>query len=54
MEYVASHNATLNYYETTLECKDEEGNTKFLRGIKKPVSVRKISALQLKKFSQKG
>jgi hypothetical protein len=49
-----SHKENLNCYEKTLECEEEEGNEKVLQGIRKPVSVRKISALQLKNFSQKG
>jgi hypothetical protein len=44
----------INYYENILECEYNEGNARILQGIRKPVSMRKISALQLKKFSRKG
>jgi hypothetical protein len=54
MDWLAVHKAKLNYYEKILECEDEAGNARFLQGIWKPVSVRKISALHLKKFSRKG
>jgi hypothetical protein len=54
MDWLATHKGKLNYYEKTLECEDEEGNEKIFQGNWKPISVRKISALQLKKFSWKG
>jgi hypothetical protein len=54
MDWLVSHKEKLNCYEKTLECEDEEGNARILQGIQKPVSVRKISVLQLKKFSRKG
>jgi hypothetical protein len=53
MDWLA-HKEKLNCYEKTLECEDEEGNARVLQGIQKPVSVRQISTLQLKKFSRKG
>jgi hypothetical protein len=48
-----SHKAKLNYYEKTLEYEDEEGNARILQDIRKLVSMRQISMLQLKKFSRK-
>ena len=33
---------------------DEEGNPRVVRGIPKVISVRQISAMQLKKFCRKG
>jgi hypothetical protein len=48
------YNAKLNCNDKTLECQDSEGNTIVLQGIQKPMSVRQISTLQFKKFSQKG
>jgi hypothetical protein len=54
MDWLAVHKAKSNCYENTLECEDEEENTIVLQGIRKPVLVRKILALQLKKFSRKG
>ena len=37
----------------TFECIDE-GNLRVIRGIPKVISVRQISAMQLKKFCRKG
>jgi hypothetical protein len=54
MDWLASHKEKLNCYEKILECEDEKGNARILQGIQKPVSIRKISVLQLKKFSRKG
>jgi hypothetical protein len=54
MDWLASHKEKLNCYEKVLECEDNEGNARILQGIQKPVSVRKISTLQLKKFNRKG
>jgi hypothetical protein len=53
MDWLVVHKAKLNYYDTTLECEYEEGNARVLQGIQKPFLVRKISTLQLKKFSRK-
>jgi hypothetical protein len=54
LDWLATHKAKLNFYEKTLECEDEEGNMRIFQSIRKLVSVRQISALQLKKFSRKG
>jgi len=42
MDWLATHKETLKNYEKILECDDEEGNTKILQGIQKPISMRKI------------
>jgi hypothetical protein len=54
MDWLSAHTEKLNCYEKTLECEDQEGNARVLQGIQKPISIRKISALYLKKFSRKG
>jgi len=54
MDWLYSHKEKLNFYEKKLECKDEEGNANFVKSIRKPVLVRKISGLKLKEFSWKG
>jgi len=33
MDWLATHKEKLNCYDTTLECKDEEGNMRILQGI---------------------
>ena len=48
------HRVKLDYYNKTFECIDGGGNLRFVRGIPKVISVRHISAMQLKKFCRKG
>jgi hypothetical protein len=50
MDWLATHKAELDYYYKTLECVSEEGKRITLQGIRKPVSVRQISALQMRKY----
>jgi hypothetical protein len=53
MYWLYAHKEKLNCYEKTIECKDEEGSTIILQVIQKPVSVRHISTLHLKKYSRR-
>jgi hypothetical protein len=54
MDWLAANKSKLKFYEKTLECEYEEGNTRMLQGIQKPVSMRQISTLHIKKFSRIG
>jgi hypothetical protein len=54
IDWMAAHKAKLDCYYKTLECVSEEGKRITLQGIRKPVSVRQISALQMRKYCQKG
>ena len=54
MDWLESHMVKLNYYNKTFECMDEEGNPIVVREIPKVISVRRISAMQLKNFCRKG
>ena len=54
MDWLEAHRVKLDYYHKTFQCMDEEGNPRFVRGILKVISVRQISAMQLKKFCRKG
>ena len=54
MDWLEAHRVKLDYYNKTFECMDEEGNPRIVRGIPKVIYVRKISAMQLKKFTKKG
>ena len=54
MDWVEAHRVKLDYYHKNFECMDEEGNPRVVRGIPKVIYVRKISAIQLKKFCRKG
>jgi hypothetical protein len=49
-----AHKSKLDFYNKTLECEDEEGKKRTLQGIQKPISVRQISSLQVKKYCKKG
>ena len=54
MDWLEAHRVKLDCYNKTFECMDEEGNPIIVRGIPKVLSVRHISAMQLKKFCRKG
>jgi hypothetical protein len=54
MDWLATYKSRLDCYHKTLECVGEEGRRITLQGIQKPVSVRQISALQMRKYCKKG
>jgi hypothetical protein len=54
MDWLATYKARLDCYHKTLECVSEEGRRITLQGIQKPVSVRRISTLQMRKYCRKG
>jgi hypothetical protein len=54
MDWLATHKSRLDCYHKTLECVSKEGKEITLQGIQKPVSVRQISALQMRKYYRKG
>ena len=54
MDWLDSYKSKLDFYHKTLECVNEEGRKITLQGIHKPVSVRQISSLQMKKYCRKG
>jgi hypothetical protein len=54
MDFLAAHKAKLDCYYKTLECVNGEGKRVTLPGIRKSVSVRQISALQMRKYCRKG
>ena len=54
MDWLSTYKTKLDYYHKTLECENEEGRKITLQGIQKPVSVRRISTLQMKKYCRKG
>ena len=54
MDWLLAHRVKLDCYNKTFECLDEQGNLRVVKGIPKVISVRKISAMQLKKFCRKG
>ena len=54
MDWLAAHRVKLYYYNKAFECLDEEGNLRIVKGIPKVISVRNISAMQLKKLCRRG
>ena len=54
MDWLEAHRVKLDYYNKIFECMNEEGNLVVVKGIPKVISVRQISAMQLKKFCRKG
>jgi len=49
MDWLEKHKAVLDCYKKTLNYKDDCDTTRTTQGIPKPVSVRQVSAMQLKK-----
>jgi hypothetical protein len=54
MDWLEKHKVILNCYEKLFVYKDENNTVRTVQGIKKPVSVRKISVMQFKKCMNKG
>ena len=54
MDWLEKKKALMNFWDKTLHRVDEEGKNFILKGKPKPISVRKISALQLKRTARKG
>ena len=51
---VRSSQGEADCYNKTFECMNEQGNLVVVQGIPKVISVRQVSAMQLKKFCRKG
>ena len=54
MDWLEAHRKRLDCYNKNFECMDEKGNPVVVKGIPKVISVRQVSAMQLKKFCRKG
>jgi hypothetical protein len=54
MDWLDPHHALLDCHKKTFTCLDEEGNQRKVQGIPREVTVREISALQLKKCYRRG
>jgi hypothetical protein len=54
MEWLAAYKTKLDCYLKILECVNEERRKVTLQGIQKPVSLRRISSLQMKKYCRNG
>jgi hypothetical protein len=54
IDWLDQHHAILDYRNKEFTCLDEEGNHKKFEGIPMAVTVKEISAMQLKKCFRKG
>ncbi len=54
MDWLESHHAILDCYNKTFTCLNDEGKRVIVEGIPRPISLRQITALQLKKCLRKG
>jgi hypothetical protein len=54
MDWLDQHHVVLDCYNKEFTCLDEKGNLRTVQGIPRAVTVREISALQLKKSYRKG
>jgi hypothetical protein len=54
MDWLDKHHVVLDCHNKTFTCLDEEGKQSTVKGIPRPISIREISALQLKRCFRKG
>jgi len=54
MDWLDKHNVVLDCHNETFTCLNEEGKQSIVRGIPRPISIREISSLQLKRYFKKG
>jgi hypothetical protein len=54
MDWLDKHHVVLDCYNKDFTCLDEEGNSRMVQGIPRPISIREISTLQLKISFRKG
>jgi hypothetical protein len=54
MDWLDEHHVVLDCYNKAFTCLDEQGNLRSVQGIPRVVTIREVSALQLKKSYRKG
>jgi hypothetical protein len=54
MDWLEKHHVVLDCHNKTFTCLDEEGKQITVKGIPRPISIRDISSLQLKRCFRKG
>ena len=54
MDWLDAHHAVLDCHNKTYTCLDEEGNQVTIKGKPRPISLRQITTIQLKKCLRKG
>jgi hypothetical protein len=54
MDWLEKHHVVLDCHSKTFTCLDEDGKQNTVKGVPRPISIRDISALQLKRCFRKG
>ena len=54
MDWLDTHHAVLDCYNKTFTCLNEKGKKEMVKEIPRPISIRKLSCLHLKKCFRKG
>ena len=54
MDWLDAHHAILDCHNKSYTFLDEEGNRATIKGIPRPISLRQVTTLQLKKCLEKG
>jgi hypothetical protein len=54
MDYMGKHHVFLDFYNKDFTCLDEEGNSRMMQVIPRPISIREVSSLHLKISFRKG
>jgi hypothetical protein len=54
MDWLEKHHDVLYFHNKTFTCLDENGKQSTVKGVPRPISIREISALQLKRCFRKG
>ena len=54
MDWLYAHNAKMDCRQKRVECVDDDGISRVILGVKRPISLRMISAMQLRRCMQKG
>ncbi|GLJ16907.1 hypothetical protein SUGI_0291790 [Cryptomeria japonica] len=54
MDWLSSHSARVDYRKKIVECFDDLGREVEIVGVKRPISLRMISSMQLKRCMRRG
>jgi hypothetical protein len=54
LDWFDKHRVVLDFHKNTFTCLDEEGKHKAVKGVPRPIPIRDIFALQLKRCFRKG
>ena len=54
INWLSEHKALVNYQDKVVECRNDIGHSVILNGLKRPLELRHIFAMQFKKARKKG